>query len=190
MGKTVFITGGSRSGKSSYAQRLAEGLEAPRLYLATCPVRDEEMRERVRRHQRSRKGLQWKTVEEEKQIEKVIDHAADYNVILVDCLTLWVSNLMWEAQQTGVPFSEDAMEERARALAIACGGLDGTVILVTNEVGWGVVPENPVARHYRDIAGRCNQILAAESDAVVLLVSGLPMILKDVGSVIENLKED
>lgn len=179
--KIVFVTGGSRSGKSDYAQRLAESLDGPRAYLATCPIIDEEMAERCRKHQEARSYANWDTIEEERDIAGVLNADREHKVILVDCLTLWVNNLIYEAEQNGRIMTEEDMKEKCRTLLAACAKFAGTLIFVTNEVGMGVVPDSPLGRSFRDIAGRCNQIMAASADEVVFLVSGIPLHLKKEG---------
>lgn len=179
--KIIFVTGGSRSGKSDYAQRLAESLEGPRAYLATCPVIDEEMAERCRKHQEARTRAAWDTIEEERNIAGVLMNDLVHNVILVDCLTLWVNNLIYEAELNGLVMTEEGIAEKCRFLIDACKKFKGTIIFVTNEVGMGVVPDSPLGRSFRDMAGRCNQLMAAASDEAVLVVSGIPLFLKQEG---------
>jgi adenosylcobinamide kinase/adenosylcobinamide-phosphate guanylyltransferase len=176
--KHVLITGGSRSGKSVYAQSLAEALPAPRVFVATCPVLDEETRERVRRHQAARAGRGWETIEEQMDLEGALQRAGHAGVVLVDCLTLWINNLMYHAGQQGRDLTEDGIALRSRGLLAVCAAHPGTVIFVTNEVGMSIVPENAVCRRFRDLAGRCNQVIAADAGAVALLVCGLPLLLK------------
>lgn len=178
MAKIILITGGSRSGKSAYAQKLAESLEGPRTYIATCPVVDEEMRQRIRRHQLAREGGRWQTVEEPLDVAGAVAANKASPVLLLDCLTLWVSNLMFQARdQAGKP-TEDDVADRCRQLLHACRDHAGTILFVTNEVGLGIVPENELARRYRDLVGRCNQTIAAGADVVTLVVCGLPLHLK------------
>ena len=174
----VLVTGGCRSGKSAYAQRLAESLPSRRLFVATCPVTDEEMRLRIEMHQQSRLDRGWETVEEQVELATVLRHYADYEVVLVDCLTLWVNNLMYDAEQAGRQISERDTAETCRELLAVARQRCGTVIFVTNEVGLGVVPDNAVARRYRDLVGQANQAVAAEADTVTLLTCGIPWHLK------------
>ena len=174
----VLVTGGCRSGKSAYAQRLAESLPSPRLFVATCPVTDEEMRLRIEMHQQSRLGRGWETVEEQVELITVFRRYGEYEVVLVDCLTLWVNNLMYYAEQAGRPIRERDTAETCRELLAAARQRRGTVIFVTNEVGLGVVPDNAMARRYRDLVGRVNQTIAAEADTVTLLTCGIPWHLK------------
>ena len=178
MARIILVTGGSRSGKSAYAQKVAQDLGGPKAFVATCPVLDEEMRQRIRKHQEARRGKGWRTIEETVDLAGALADAKDYRVILVDCLTLWINNLLYEAEQTDSRIEEADIEERCRGLLDVCAGVTGTVILVTNEVGWGIVPENALTRRFRDLAGRCNQTVAAAADEVILVVCGIPLFLK------------
>jgi adenosylcobinamide kinase/adenosylcobinamide-phosphate guanylyltransferase len=178
MAHVTLVTGGCRSGKSAFAQRLAESLPGPRTYVATCPVTDEEMRRRIEKHRAARAAGDWTTLEQPLDLERAILQAAGSPVVLVDCLTLWVSNLMHEAEQAGKTVSEEDVVRRCRSVLAACGRGGGNVLFVTNEVGMGIVPDNALARRYRDLAGRCNQTIAAAADAVVLMSCGIPLFLK------------
>jgi adenosylcobinamide kinase/adenosylcobinamide-phosphate guanylyltransferase len=178
MAEIILITGGSRSGKSAFAEKKAEALPGPRAYIATCPPIDPEMEERIRKHREARRGKGWETIEETVDLAGAIRRAEGCRVLLVDCLTLWINNLLYEAEKRGEVFSEEAVIGRCRELTDACGGFDGTVIFVTNELGMGIVPDNETTRRFRDIAGRCNQEIAAAADAVTLIVSGIPLHLK------------
>lgn len=181
MGETILITGGSRSGKSGYAQRLAEAIPAPRTFIATCPVLDEEMRARIRRHKEDRARQSWRTIEETLDLAGALRSARESRVVLVDCLTLWINNLMFAAEEERKVLSEDEVAARSQEVLAVCAGLSGTVILVTNEAGMGIIPENALARRFRDLAGRCNQVIAARASTVTLLVAGLPLELKKTG---------
>lgn len=178
MAEIILITGGSRSGKSAFAQKRAEALSGPRAYIATCPVIDPEMEERIAKHREARRGKGWVTIEETVDLAGVIRRAGTYRMLLVDCLTLWINNLLYEAEKRGGIFTEEAAANRCRELIDACGAFGGTVIFVTNELGMGIVPDNETARRFRDIAGRCNQEIAAAADTVTLVVSGIPLHLK------------
>ncbi|MBU2227069.1 MAG: bifunctional adenosylcobinamide kinase/adenosylcobinamide-phosphate guanylyltransferase [Proteobacteria bacterium] len=178
MAEIHLITGGSRSGKSAYAQKLAESLTGPRAYVATCPVIDQETAERIRKHREARRATAWETIEEGVDLAGAVQRAGACRVLLVDCLTLWANNLLYAAQKKGEIFTEEAMAERCRELIDACGAFPGTVVFVTNELGMGIVPDNEQARLFRDCAGRCNQMMAAAAETVTLIVSGLPLLLK------------
>jgi adenosylcobinamide kinase/adenosylcobinamide-phosphate guanylyltransferase len=178
MAQIILITGGSRSGKSTYAQTLAESIPGSRTYIATCPPLDEEMAARIKKHRAQRQASLWQTLEETIDLAGALLKTRESQVRLVDCLTLWINNLLYEAEKQGREITEDDMLERCTHLLTACKELPGTVIFVTNEVGMGIVPDNPLARHYRDLAGRCNQIMAAGADRVILMVSGLPLNMK------------
>jgi adenosylcobinamide kinase/adenosylcobinamide-phosphate guanylyltransferase len=180
MAEIILITGGSRSGKSGYAQKLVEALPGPRAYLATCPVIDPEMAMRVEKHRDSRKASDWETIEETIDLAGAIRRAGRYRVLLVDCLTLWVNNLLYEAESRGEVFTEEATAVRCREVIDACGSFPGTILFVTNELGMGIVPENEAARRFRDCAGRCNQMLAEAAGTVTLVVAGITLPLKKI----------
>ena len=169
----IFVTGGARSGKSDFAQRTAEGIAGKRLYLATAEALDEEMAERIEKHRESRAGL-WDTIEEPLMLGKALRGVfGAYDVILVDCVTLWVSNLLGR-----LAGDEEKMKELLDDGIDALGSHSGTVIFVSNEVGMGIVPENGLARHYRDMLGRVNQWLAERADTVYFMCAGIPMKIK------------
>jgi len=176
--KIVLVTGGCRSGKSAYAQQLAASLAPRRLFLATCPVTDEEMRRRIERHQQARRDRGWETVEEQLDLAGVFRRRLECQVLLVDCVTLWVNNLMYYAEQAGEQFGEQELAEQCGAMLVAARQRTGAVVFVTNEVGLGVVPENALARRYRDLVGRANQTIAAAADTVTLMTCGIPWHLK------------
>ena len=178
MSSFTLVTGGSRSGKSAFAQKLAEDIDAPRLFLATCPRLDPEMDERVRRHCREREGRGWQTMEEPLRIRERLEHMPAGSTVLIDCLTLWVSNLMHETEQAGGAVSEERIASLAAQLGAAARRHQGRVLAVTNEVGLGIVPDNAAARRFRDLAGRCNQTAAALADEVYFVCSGIPLRLK------------
>jgi adenosylcobinamide kinase / adenosylcobinamide-phosphate guanylyltransferase len=167
--RSLLVLGGARSGKSAYAQSLAEANGSERLYLATAAPGDEEMAARIARHQADR-GQGWTTLEEPLDIAAaLLTHAQPSRVVVVDCLTLWLSNLMLAGQDPGPAIT---------ALADAIGHLAGPVIFVTNEVGMGLVPDNKLGREFRDWQGRANREIGAACDAVIFVAAGLPLKLK------------
>ena len=170
---TTLIIGGCRSGKSSHAMTLAERVQGNRrIYVATCVPMDEEMHKRVERHQTER-GPDWRTVETPLDIGPCIEEqSALADVILLDCLTLWISNLM------GAGKGQDAIVAEAKALGHHLDAAQCPVILVSNEVGAGIVPENPMARQFRDTAGLVNQIMARVCNKVIWTVAGIPVSIK------------
>jgi adenosylcobinamide kinase / adenosylcobinamide-phosphate guanylyltransferase len=172
------VTGGSRSGKSAYAQMLAEALPGPRAYIATCPVIDGETAERVKLHREARDASAWETIEEPVDPAGAIRRAGAYRVLLVDCLTLLINNLLYKAERRGEAFTEETTALHCRELIDACKTFPGTVVFVTNELGMGIIPANEAARRFRDCAGRCNQMIAAAAGEVTLVVSGIPLRLK------------
>lgn len=178
MARCILVTGGSRSGKSLFAQRLAESMDGPRAFIATCPVIDDEMRERIRKHQQSRRRGEWRTIEEPLDLAGALEGARKHRVALVDCVTLWVNNVMHEARQRGKAVTESQMARRCKEALRACRAHSGTIIFVTNEVGMGIIPENEMSRRFRDLAGRANQTIAAACDEVILVVCGQALTIK------------
>lgn len=177
MARTIFITGGARSGKSRFAEELAQKFGAPLNYLATAQALDGEMDERVRRHQ-ERRGAAWKTIEEPLHLTQALA-CCDFTckAVLVDCLTLWLSNLIICYEDLGQDAEERIMDDVHR-LMMTVREITPPVILVSNEVGMGIVPDNRLARLFRDIAGQTNQLLAAAADEAWLVASGIPLRLK------------
>lgn len=179
MGKLILVTGGTRSGKSGYAQELAESMPGPHRFVATCPRVDPEMDARIARHQRARKSELWQTIEEEIDLAFVFSRLDGQGVCVLDCLTLWVNNLLFQKSQQGKELTEEIMARYCNELIEGIKKFLGTVICVTNEVGMGIVPENRDARHYRDLVGYCNRLIAGAADRVVLVACGIPLVLKD-----------
>jgi adenosylcobinamide kinase / adenosylcobinamide-phosphate guanylyltransferase len=167
--RSLLVLGGARSGKSAYAQRLAEAHGPERLYLATAAAGDEEMAARIARH-RADRGQGWRTFEEPLEIATaLLTHAQADRVVVVDCLTLWLSNLMLAGRDPGHALT---------VLADAMGRLMGPAILVSNEVGMGIVPDHKLGREFRDWQGRANREIGAACDVVMLVAAGLPLQLK------------
>ena len=169
MKQTILITGGQRSGKSQHAEQLALALSDHPVYLATAHVWDEEFKERVRRHQQ-RRGSQWTNVEEEKWLSH---HDFTGRVVVVDCVTLWLTNFFFDMDSNVEEALATAKEEFDRLTA-----QDATFIFVTNEIGCGGVSENVVQRRFTDLQGWMNQYVAQHADEVILMVSGLPVKIK------------
>ncbi|HSR11477.1 MAG TPA: bifunctional adenosylcobinamide kinase/adenosylcobinamide-phosphate guanylyltransferase [Thermodesulfobacteriota bacterium] len=170
--KIIFITGGARSGKSSFAQELAARFPDPMAYLATAQAFDEEMTERIRRHKASRPA-NWTTLEEPLHVAECLDtQGSRFRLILLDCLTLWVSNLMMAGK------GEIEILQDGERMMESAGRAPCSVILVGNEVGMGIVPENAQARAFRDATGLLQQKIARRADEVYFVVSGIPQKLK------------
>ena len=168
----ILVLGGCRSGKSSHALQLAESFGKRRIFVATCVPRDAEMQSRVDRHQRDRDDS-WNTLEVPVHLAEAVDaHSPKADILLVDCLTLWLSNLLMESQDN------EGIRQRIGALADAVKAAPNAVVLVSNEVGAGIVPDNPLARLYRDLAGWTNQALAGVCDRVDWTVAGIPVTIK------------
>ncbi len=168
LGSTL-VLGGARSGKSTYAEALLESAPGALLYLATATAGDHEMQERIRQHQ-ARRGGRWATVEEPLALTATLQRlAGPGRPVLVDCLTLWLSNLM---------ASDRNIDNEVADLAAALPTLAGPVVLVSNEVGLGIVPDNALARRFRDNAGRLHQMVASVVPVVTFVAAGLPLHLK------------
>jgi adenosylcobinamide kinase/adenosylcobinamide-phosphate guanylyltransferase len=164
----TLVLGGARSGKSRHAERLVESMPGPWTYIATAQAFDEEMRARIALH-RERRGTGWRTVDAPLDLAAAISAAPADGAVLVECLTLWLTNVM---------LADRDVAAESEALIVACRAAAGPLVLVGNEVGLGIVPDNALARRFRDAAGRLHQDLAAVADRVVFMVAGLPMQVK------------
>jgi adenosylcobinamide kinase/adenosylcobinamide-phosphate guanylyltransferase len=170
--KMIFITGGCRSGKSRFALNYANQHFSKKIYLATCEALDEEMARRIEDHKKLR-GPEWQTTEEPlKVVEQVRRHRDKDEVILLDCITLWLSNLLlkWD-DDSKVVGEADRLIEAVKASQTS-------FLIVSNEVGMGIVPADPLSRRFRDLSGVINQKIAEVADTVILMVSGIPIFLK------------
>ena len=166
----ILITGGARSGKSQYAKRRSSEMGGRSLYVATAEANDEEMAQRIAEH-RKRRGSQWRTIEEPLELsEALLAERGKTDCALVDCLTLWISNLLIRHDK----YAREKVEELIEKLP----ELNFHLVFVTNEVGWGIVPDNPLARKFRDLAGWTNQRMAQAAYEVILMVAGVPIIAK------------
>ena len=167
--KLTLVLGGARSGKSRFAEGLIAGHPGRPVYLATAQAGDAEMAERIRRH-RARRGAGWTTLEEPLDLQRALASATrDNGAVLVDCLTLWLSNLMAAGR---------SVEHEAQSLIESLPKLAAPVVFVSNEVGLGIVPDNALARAFRDDAGLLHQAIAGAADQVYLIAAGLPLLLK------------
>ena len=165
--RLTLVLGGARSGKSRYAESLVTALPAPWIYVATAEARDAEMTERIAAHQ-ARRGAGWRTLETPRDVVGALT-AHGTTPLLVDCLTLWLANALLASADA------DAEIERLEA---ALEQASAPLVLVANEVGFGIVPDNPLGRRFRDLQGLLNQRIAARADRVVLVVAGLPLTIK------------
>lgn len=185
MGKLILITGGARSGKSTFAEKMAASISDKVLYIATAIAFDAEMQERIEKHKKSR-PQSWHTHEGYRDLDKVIKAASTYKVILLDCVTVMLTNLLWEypgmdfetPSQELINKAEEYVRSEFDKLLKASQDYEGSLIMVTNELGCGIVPETPIARSFRDIAGRINQQIAAHCHEVYLTVCGIPVQIK------------
>ncbi len=171
MAEKIFVIGGCRSGKSGHALKIAEEIKGKRVFIATLIPNDTEMEERVMNHQKERRDRKWETVEAPVFLSSAIEENCrkGADVIVVDCLTLWVNNLFMEEKNT----NQAAQDLVGMVQKASC-----PVILVSNEVGAGIVPENPMARRFRDVTGYINQQVAAAADKVIWMVAGIPVTIK------------
>ena len=170
----MLVLGGAKSGKSSFALNVCNSLNKKRIFLATAQALDQEMEERIRRHQAER-GSGWRTIEEPLKVAEMIDSLdSEDTVILLDCLTLWLNNLYMEHGE-----DQELIDEAIENLALQLTDIHGAVVVVSNEVGMGIVPDNKLSRTYRDTAGYMNQRIARLSGKVVAVLAGIPLVLKD-----------
>ena len=167
-GSLTFVLGGARSGKSSHAEALIASHPAPWTYIATAQAFDEEMEERIADH-RARRSVNWRTVDAPLDLAETLALMPPGAPVLVDCLTLWLSNLI---------LSDGDVAAETRRLAAMLAAPRGPWVVVANEVGLGIVPENALARRFRDEAGRLHQRVAAAADNVVFMVAGMPLVVK------------
>ena len=177
MKKIILITGGQRSGKSQQAEQLALSLSDNPVYLATAHIWDEEFRQRVMIHQQ-RRGPQWTNIEEEKQLSR---HDVSGRVVVIDCITLWCTNFFFsrEKAEWEQPSVDDALECLKKEFD-KFTSQDATFIFVTNEIGSGGVSENAIQRRFTDLEGWMNQYVASKADEVILMVSGIPLKIKEL----------
>ncbi len=172
MGRKILITGGCRSGKSRHALAMAGEISGEKLYVATAEALDSEMAERIAKHKRER-GEAWETFEEPRELLKVFKQLeCRIGVLILDCLTLWISNMLIR------DCTQEFILDEARQLIDQGDNMHCQLIFVTNEVGAGIVPENKLARDFRDIAGEVNQRIAEHCDEVIHMVSGIPVMIK------------
>jgi adenosylcobinamide kinase/adenosylcobinamide-phosphate guanylyltransferase len=180
--KLTLILGGARSGKSSYAQQMVDRPPESVLYVATATAGDEEMAERIAAHQANR-PVHWRTLEAPLKVGKVIQAAGPTRWVLLDCMTLLANNVLFSLPEpVKEPDYQSAMDGELDELLEAYQNSPAEWVLVSNEVGLGLVPEYPLGRLYRDVLGRSNQRLAQEADTVIFMVAGLPMQVKGHGS--------
>ena len=172
MKKIVFLTGSVRSGKSNFALKLTEKAGKKVSFIATCAPKDKEMKRRIKLHRKER-PKSWETIEEYSDLSRAVKNISKgTDVVIIDCITLLISNLMMlNKTQEDILGSIDKFLKAIRKRKISA-------VIVSNEVGWGIVPVNKLARDYRDIAGKVNQIMAKESDEAYVMISGIPLKLK------------
>ncbi len=172
MGKVIFILGGARSGKSKYAVGLAKKVAKNVAFIATCICPDDEMKERIKLHQTLR-PRHWKLIEEGRNISSVLVNLKNkYEMVLIDCLGLWISNLLVDN------LDDRKIEVKIKKLINTILKVNLTTIVVSNEVGSGIVPDNLLARRFRDLVGSVNQMIAEKADKVILMQSGIPIVIK------------
>jgi Adenosyl cobinamide kinase/adenosyl cobinamide phosphate guanylyltransferase len=188
MGKIILVTGGARSGKSSFAEAYAAKHGKNIAYIATAEIYDKEMKYRVALH-KMRRPSSWKTYEAPYDAQQALLQAADdgHDMILFDCLTLYLSNMLCRrAAATELASQYAYVTERMEGLLQAGKKIDSDIVMVTNEVGAGIVPENALAREYRDLSGLANQLVAREAAAVYLVVCGIPVNIKKIAENLEG----
>ncbi len=162
------VLGGASSGKSALAEKLIKSQPGPHVYLATAQALDDEMRLKILKH-RANRGRDWTTIEAPLDLDGALARIPAEGAVLLDCATFWLSNHL---------LAESNLTTETQALVAALAACRAPVVVVSNEVGQGVVPENALARRFRDMQGRLNQTLAAQADLVLMVIAGLPMVLK------------
>ncbi|MBL7126970.1 MAG: bifunctional adenosylcobinamide kinase/adenosylcobinamide-phosphate guanylyltransferase [Dehalococcoidales bacterium] len=183
MGKTVLIIGGARSGKSHYAQELARSKSGRVLFVATAEAGDEEMRQRIEEHKKARPAT-WRTLEVQGHIgNRIRQEIGEAQVVIVDCIALLVNNVLSQHQGAGngqidQKEAEKAVVDEINALLECCQQVEASFIIVSNEVGLGIVPADKTSRLYRDLLGKANQMLARQADEVLMMAAGIPLRLK------------
>lgn len=170
MGKIIFVTGPVRSGKSDFAVKYAIENFKDGIFIASAKPIDDEMKKRIEKHKKNR-PKKWLTIEEDINIDEVVKDLKEKELI-IDCITIWVSNMLFNN------FTEEKIIKKVKNLIGNIRENNLSAIIVSNEVGWGIVPENKLARIFRDLIGKIHQIISENSDYVYLLVSGIPLILK------------
>ncbi|MBM7854486.1 adenosylcobinamide kinase/adenosylcobinamide-phosphate guanylyltransferase [Desulfohalotomaculum tongense] len=183
-GKLILVLGGAKSGKSRFAEKLAVNISSDVTYVATAAVLDDEMARKVALHRASR-PQHWQTIEETTNLVDVIkEHGSRTDVILIDCLTLWLSNLLLDANNTASGISwadkESFILSEVKKLASATVETRAAIIVVANEVSLGLIPDNRLGRAFREVAGLANQVIADYADEVYLIVAGIPMEIKSL----------
>lgn len=168
LSRLTLVTGGAKSGKSRFAEGLVVGSDQPRVYIATAQVWDDEMRVKVNTH-RADRGPDWQTIEAPRDLGAALATVPKGAVVLLDCATMWLTNVM---------LADGDIDAEAETLLAALTACSAPVVVVTNELGWSIVPDNALARRFQNAQGRINQQLAAQADLVVTVISGLPLVLK------------
>ncbi len=171
------ITGGQRSGKSKFAEEMALNISDTPVYIATSRIWDNEMKLRVNQHQ-SRRSLQWSLIEEEKYIS---NYNLNNKVVVIDCVTLWIANFFFDLEES-VETSFQQLQSEIEKIA----SLDGTYIFVTNEIGMGLIGETSMSRKFTDLHGMVNQMIASKAEQVILMISGIPVEIKNNGKTIQH----
>lgn len=184
IGEVILVIGGARSGKSHFAEKMAAMLSNDVIYVATARINDEEMYDRVKQHC-IRRPSGWKTVEETHQLANILNSLPEGSVVIIDCLTIWMSNLLLDELMPRKRATSGEKEKyilnEARNIVGVARNKKLRLIMVSNEVGYGLVPEYELGRIYRDIAGRVNQQIAKQADKVFLVAAGIPIDLKQLG---------
>ncbi|TGK27740.1 bifunctional adenosylcobinamide kinase/adenosylcobinamide-phosphate guanylyltransferase [Leptospira yasudae] len=182
MAGITLITGGCRSGKSGFALRLAEESQGEKVFVATCPILDQEMHQRIHKHKQERENARWITVEEETNLASRFDsdRIRPGSIVVVDCLSLWINNLLYQAERSDRLLNEEEVRILCKELThtISRSPIE-RVIFVSSEVGLGIVPPTKSGRIYRDLLGTCNQTVAQSADSVYFMVSGIPLSVRN-----------